>query len=232
MKTAEVLDIAWWRFKNFYKWFSPSRFFATWSTLFLAGLLIMIFHVNILQSIGGFLINTDPLPEKVDAIFVLGGNTFDRSNHAAELDFEGLSRNIVTLGANEAIIIKTIFPDTADRLIRHSDCFISRDQLILEGVSEDHIRALDVGTSTREEANAILNHCKQNGYEEIVVVSDKFHTRRMSFSFKHFDDHGIKVLLSGSKHSDYAVDFWWKSETGMIMVNNEYMKLMYYYLNY
>jgi len=232
MKFAEAVDIAWWKLKSFYKWFTPSRFWAKWRVLFVLAIVVIIFHVSILQTIGGFLINTDKLPEKVDAIFVLGGNTFDRSNHAAELYFEGLSKNVVTLGANEAIIIKTIFPDTTDRNERHSDCFISRNQLILEGVSEDHIMALDVGTSTREEANAILNHCKQKGYDKIVVVSDLFHTRRMSFSFKHFDDHGIEVLLSGSSHSNYEEDYWWKSEGGMIMVNNEYMKLMWYYLNY
>jgi len=232
MKVLEVLDVAWWKIKSLYKWFTPSRFWAKWRLLFTLGILVLIFHVTILQAIGGFLINTDKMPDKVDAIFVLGGNTFDRSNHAAELYFEGLSKNIVTVGANEDIAMKTIFPDTSNRRIRHSDCFISRDQLILEGVSEDHIRALDVGTSTREEANAILNYCKQNGYEKIVVVSGKFHTRRMSYSFKDFDDHEIEVLLSGSSHSDYDEDYWWKSEGGMIMVNNEYMKLLYYYLNY
>ena len=232
MKVLEVLDVAWWRIKSLYKWFTPSRFWAKWRLLFTLGVLALIFHVTILQAIGGFLINTDKMPDKVDAIFVLGGNTFDRSNHAAELYFEGLSKNMVTLGANEDIAMKTIFPDTSDRRVRHSDCFISRDQLILEGVSEDHIRALDVGTSTREEANAILNHCKQNGYEKIIVVSGKLHTRRMRYSFKDFDDHEIEVLLSGSSHSDYDEDYWWKSEGGMIMVNNEYMKLLYYYLNY
>ena len=110
MKIAEALDIAWWKIKSFYKWFTPSRFWATWRLLFTFGVLVLIFHVYILQAIGGFLINTDKMPDKVDAIFVLGGNTFDRSNHAAELYFKGLSKNIVTLGANEAIIIKLFFP--------------------------------------------------------------------------------------------------------------------------
>ena len=54
----------------------------------------------------------------------------------------------------------------------------------------------------------------------------------MSFSFKDFDVHEIEVLLSGCSHSFYDENFWWESEEGMIMVNNEYMKLLYYYLNY
>ena len=88
------------------------------------------------------------------------------------------------------------------------------------------------GLMYTEEANAILNHCKQKGYEKIIVVSGKLHTRRMRYSFKNFDDHQIEVLLSGSAQSGYNEDYWWKSEKGMIMVNNEYMKLLYYYLNY
>ena len=232
MKVLEVLDIAWWKIKRFYRCLIPSRFWVKWRMLFTLGVLVLIFHVYILQSFGNFLINIDKMPDKVDAIFVLGGNTYDRSNHAAELYFEGLSKNIVTLGANESIVIKTIYPDTLERRVRHSDCFISRDQLLLQGVPQGNIRTLDVGTSTQEEANAILNYCKQNGYEKIVVVSGKFHTRRMSYSFKDFEEHEIEVLLSGSAHSFYDEKFWWKSEEGLIMVNNEYMKLIYYYINY
>ena len=71
MKIAEGFDIAWWRIKNFYKWFTPDRFWATWRVLFLLGVLIIYFQVSILQTIGGFLINTDPLPEKADAIFAI-----------------------------------------------------------------------------------------------------------------------------------------------------------------
>ena len=232
MKIAEALDIAWWKVKSFYPWAKPQRFWATWRLLFTFGVLVLVFHVCILQAIGGFLINTDNLSGKFDAIFVLGGNTFESSNHAAKLYFEGCSKNIVTLGANEDISMKAIFTEASDTRVRHSDCFISRDQLILKGVSEDNIMALDVGLTAREEANAILNHCKQKGYEKIIVVSGKLHTRRMRYSFKNFDDHQIEVLLSGSVLSGYNEDYWWKSERGMIMVNNEYMKLLYYYLNY
>ena len=232
MKIAEALDIAWWKVKSFYPWAKPKRFWATWRLLFTFGVLVLIFHVYILQAIGGFLINTDNLSGKFDAIFVLGGNTFDSSNHAAELYFKGFSKNIVTLGANENVSIKTIFPEASDRKIRHSDSFISRDQLMLKDVPENRIIPLDVGFNAREEANAILNHCKQKGYEKIIVVSVKLHTRRMRYAFKHFDDHQIEVLLSSSDNSDYKEDCWWKSEEGMIMVNNEYMKLLYYYFNY
>ena len=61
MKITEALDIAWWKIKRFYKWFTPSRFWATWRLLFTFGVLVLIFHVYILQAIGGFLINTDNL---------------------------------------------------------------------------------------------------------------------------------------------------------------------------
>jgi len=226
MKAAEVLDIAWWKFKSFYKWFTPSRFWAKWRILFVLGVLAIIFHVNILQTIGGFLINMDEIEEEVDAIFILGGNTFDRSNHGVELYREGLTQNIVTLGSNTATVLKSV------GLEGLCDALVSQKHLLKKGIPEDVVYALEKGTSTKEEADAILEYCLDKGYSEVIVVSDKFHTRRISYTFDEFEENGINVLLSGASNSNYEEDYWWRDEAGLIMVNNEYVKLLYYYLKY
>ena len=79
------------------------------------------------------------------------------------------------------------------------------------------------GFNLHEEANAILNHCKQKGYEKIIVVSGKLYTRRMRYSFKNFDDHQIEVLLSGFWLNQVITKIiGGRVKKGMIMVNNEY----------
>jgi hypothetical protein len=46
------------------------------------------------------------------------------------------------------------------------------------------------------------------------------------------EDAGIQVLIRGAPSSLYDESLWWESETGLIMVNNEYVKLGYYFLKY
>jgi hypothetical protein len=40
------------------------------------------------------------------------------------------------------------------------------------------------------------------------------------------------VIVRGADPIPYKIKGWWKYEKGMIMVNNEYMKLVYYGLKY
>jgi len=226
MSFAELFDIVKWRVKRFYRWFTPDRFWTKWSTLFVIGVFVIIYHVSILQGIGNFLIKVDTPKAEVDAVFVLGGNTFDRSNHAIELYRSGVTQNIITLGENTATVLKSV------GLEDFCDALVSQKHLLKKGIPEDVIYALKKGTSTKEEADAILEYCLMKGYKEIVVVSDKFHTRRISYTFDNFEENGIHVLLSGASNSNYDEAFWWRDEAGLIMVNNEYVKLLYYYLKY
>ena len=88
-------------------------------------------------------------------------------------------------------------------------------------------------TATKEESEAILTYCKQHNYSKVIVLSSKFHTRRVGDVFKPLlEDEGIQVIVHGAPSSLYKEAEWWKYESGMIMVNNEYMKHIYYFLKY
>jgi hypothetical protein len=66
-----------------------------------------------------------------------------------------------------------------------------------------------------------------------MVVSDKYHTNRINYAFRHlYKDAGIELILRGAHSSQYLENLWWASETGLLMVNNEYVKLIYYYIKY
>ena len=66
-----------------------------------------------------------------------------------------------------------------------------------------------------------------------MVVSDKFHTNRIDYAFRDvFEDAGIQLVLRGSPSNAYSESNWWANEEGLIMVNNEYIKLLYYYIKH
>jgi uncharacterized SAM-binding protein YcdF (DUF218 family) len=94
------------------------------------------------------------------------------------------------------------------------------------------IRVLKTGTSTREEAELILDYSRDLGLKKVMVVSDKFHTHRVEQVFRDkLEDAGIELVLRGAPSSRYSEDQWWAGEAGLLMVNNEYIKLVYYFLS-
>ena len=67
----------------------------------------------------------------------------------------------------------------------------------------------------------------------ITIVSDKFHSRRIRNLFEdELNDLNVSFYIIGATNSRYSEDKWWEEERGMIMVNNEYMKALYYFLKY
>ena len=222
MKLAEIIDITKWRISQFL----PQNWGRKWLFLFFIGCWAIVFRTSVLRGVGGFLIEEDQLVQS-DAIFVLGGNIFDRSTHGVYLYQQHYADTIIPLGE----VVEKILLTTNDK---KPDAVLSQYYMINElNTPSSAVKPIIKGTSTKEEAEAILEYAVANEYKRIIVVSDKFHLKRISYTFKElFKEKGIEVLLSGAPNSSYREDFWWKYESGLIMVNNEYVKLMYYFLRY
>jgi uncharacterized SAM-binding protein YcdF (DUF218 family) len=117
--------------------------------------------------------------------------------------------------------------------IKLDEAELSKRVLLEVGIPESRVECLHKGTSTREESEHILALCKQRGYKRIMVVSDKYHTNRINYAFGHlFKEAQVELILRGASSSQYREDLWWASEAGLLMVNNEYVKLIYYYIMY
>jgi uncharacterized SAM-binding protein YcdF (DUF218 family) len=186
-------------------------------------LLLWVFKVQLLTAIGNFLIAED-VPEKADAIFVLSGSPVDRAYKAAELFNKKFALNVVTTGS----AIPTLF-SAINLKITESE--LSEIVLKRTGIPEKNIQVYPFGTSTKQEYERILNVCKEKSWSKIIIVSDRFHTRRVRFTFKKkMKNQGIECLIVGAPSLRYLESHWWKSENGLLMVNNEYIKLIYYYL--
>jgi uncharacterized SAM-binding protein YcdF (DUF218 family) len=188
-------------------------------------LLSAVMHRPILRGIGHFLIVQDALRE-TPAIFVLSGNSLDRGKEAAKLYHQGWAPRIVCLGGE---------PHSTLELYGIHDLGFEMTKRVLleEGVPNSAIDSLPEGTSTFEEFVAIERYCKQHRLQQITVVSSLFHTRRIDEFFRlRLHLQGIEIVLRGADESMFEEDAWWKAEPGLLFVNSEYIKLLYYWTRY
>ena len=181
----------------------------------------VIFKTAILQSFSNFLMKQDE-PQKADLMVVLSGSAFDRGNEGARLYKEGYAKHIVCPGGN----LEELFLILGDTLYESDMC---RKNVIRNGVPDSLVTAIHYGTSTREEADTILSYCKEHQVKKIIVVTTLFHTRRAGNVYRdRFAKEGITVLMRGAHASEYDENHWWQGEYGLIALNNEYMKTLYY----
>ena len=181
----------------------------------------------LLRGVGYLLIREDQ-PRPVDAIFMLSGDPRERTPKAAELYQRGLAPVIVPTGEG-------INPTLEAMDLTLNDALVGQKALWDEGVDSAAVQPLQRGTSTFEESEEILGYSVAEGYRSIIVVSSKFHTRRIRSVFKDkFKAEGIDVVVIGANPAPdtYTIDEWWLDEQGLIFVNNEYVKSVYYWLRY
>jgi uncharacterized SAM-binding protein YcdF (DUF218 family) len=172
---------------------------------------------------GNHLIYEDSL-KHVDAIFVLSGQGFERGNEAAKVYKEGYADKIVCTGGNKSSEFLAMNLDLYESAITQTD-------LRRCGVDSAAIDTLNRGKSTDDESNVILNYCKQHNIHSCIIVSSRFHTRRVEYTFKkNFESNGITILIHGAPAAAFHESTWWENEYGAIAVDNEYIKLMYYHI--
>ncbi|MGB1247236.1 MAG: YdcF family protein [Chitinophagales bacterium] len=189
--------------------------------VFILFVILLLSRNFILSAAGNFLVYQDEI-NHVEYAFVLSGQAYDRGDEAINLYMDEKIEKIICTGENMPSDIKSLGLNYLE-----SDLTAMR---ILEQMEDSSIVSiLPKGTSTREEAEAIMSYCMANKITECVIVSSLFHTRRVKNVFqKDFAKAGISVYIHGAPSSSYEEEKWWKSEYGLIAVNNEYLKLLYY----
>lgn len=194
------------------------------ASLVLGALLFFMLKVPILQAMGNNLRSEDE-PVKTRYLFVLSGGAYDRGHEAARLYKAGLVDTIVCTGENIQQNLLALGIDINEAQLTDS-------ALVRFGVPQERILLLQKGTSTLQEASVIRDFCLKKGQLRASVLSDKFHTGRAKELIKPvLKKEGIELTMIGSPSSQYNEDRWWESENGLIMVNNEYAKKLYYLFN-
>lgn len=184
-----------------------------------------LFRFQILRALGNHLIVEDELSQS-DAVFVLSGNSYDRGNEAARIHLAGYAPLVVCLGGETSGVLE-------DYGLLVKNCDIIRKVVLKAGVDSSRVETLCKGSSTYEEFQAIGEYCKQRGMKKVIVVSSDFHTRRIDSFFRgRMEEQGVEMVLRGASSSNFDEQEWWKSEEGLIFLNNEYVKYFYYLLKY
>ncbi len=197
------------------------------TVLFLLGLAMWMLREPLMRGVGDFLIETDEDCHG-DVMYVLGGAPFDRGNAAAQLIRYGCVTKAYCTGSNIQQAEKAM-----GRTITEADLTVAAAVRSRGGVDPARILPFRYGTSTQEEAEGALHHAMGLGVDTIVVLSTEFHTRRVGQVFrKRFEGSGITVKVLAAKSTEYDPNAWWKSEQGLLMVNNEYVKTLYYAFKY
>lgn len=178
-----------------------------------------------LSALGRFLVREDALV-RADAIVVLGGAPMDRAPLGAQLLREGWAPVIVFTGG-----VKD--DELALYGIDRSEAALGLDAARLDSALIPRAMILEVGTSTQEEAEAVRTQAVERHWSRIIVVTTEFHTRRAGRVFrKALGPAGVAVVMRAAPGHDYEAARWWESEGGLLMVNNEYMKLLWYALKH
>ncbi|MGL4364843.1 MAG: YdcF family protein [Bacteroidales bacterium] len=207
------------RLKNIFR-----RLFLSLFILFLIMIGLFLFRAPILQKVGDSLVHEDSFLV-ADAMFVLGAGTYERAVAASKLFKSGNVEKIVGTGEMVSPLLAAVGCKSMD------DATLTKTALVALGIDSTKIETLSKGTSTYEEAEAILQYAEQQELKQIVILTSMHHTQRVRLVFKKlFAYSSTQVIIRGAYPINYQLTNWWEYEEGLIFVANEYLKLMYYKL--
>ena len=91
--------------------------------------------------------------------------------------------------------------------------------------------AADEVSSTYDEAVAVRAVVDERGWQNLIVVTDPFHTRRAAATFRALIP-GVTITASATPDADYDPHHWWRNEEGVMAVFSEMIKIVYYWCTY
>jgi uncharacterized SAM-binding protein YcdF (DUF218 family) len=195
--------------------------------LLLVAILGLAFRSQILTGIANYLIINDRL-QPADAIFLLNSEYDTRPFRASELYKQGLAPVIVIARAqNTSVVDLGLIPN---------DTEISVGVMEKLGVPPEKIIILPFPggvNSTFDEAAALKQYLEATQLQRIILVTSAFHTRRARWIFKKtLAGLPVTIEMAPVPYVGFDQNNWWKDETGLITLNNEYIKLVYYFFTY
>lgn len=189
--------------------------------LVLGGLALFLLRAPILTALGRFLVVENALVA-ADAIVLLNGGLDTRPAAAAALHGRGLAPIVVVAREEEGPATRLgLMPNRTDvtvALLKHG------------GVPESAIRQLRTpggSTSTTDEARIFLAYARSHEFRRIILVTSDYHTRRSRLAFrKALDSLDITVLVTAVPGTEFGPSDWWTSESGLLAIFEEYVKLV------
>ena len=195
-----------------------------------AGLVIALWvsRAAILQTAAELLVVEDTLTPSEFAV-LLAGEIQERPRRAAELYTQGLAQVVLVCH------VPMTEAQRAGRIPSHTEILVTT--LELYGVPRSAIVVLGEErgvTSTYDEALTVKRYLDDRGaVGPLALVTSAFHTRRARWIFgRVFGASPQTMQMTPAPYESFDATNWWRHEDGLITVNNEYIKLGYYFFNY
>ena len=157
-------------------------------------------------------------PAQADLMVVLGGDSGDRVLIAARLYAAGIAPRVLITGLEES-------PREVRRAYLHW-----REQVLAEaGVPPERLEHDAESNNSWEEAVNTRRLMQARGWRRVLVVSDPYHMRRLSWTWRRvFEGSGLEYSLVAASPAFWKPDEWWRDEKSGQAVIVEYIKLAYY----
>ena len=153
---------------------------------------------------------------------VLGGDSGDRGLTAARLYAAGMAPRVLLTG------LEGSSPRVRRAYLHWRAQVLSEAGVPLERFEYD----AQSGNSWDEAVNT-RRLMQARGWRKVLVVSDPYHMRRLSWAWgKAFEGSGLAYTLVASSPAFWQPDVWWRDETSGAAVIMEYIKLAYYLVKY
>ena len=111
---------------------------------------------------------------------------------------------------------------------------INRKILLKLGVPEAAIETFGTANkNTADEAVALRSWADRNAASVLVIPTEIFAARRVSWIFRHlFSGSEVRIEVPSFEPERYSRAEWWRTEDGVIAFQNEAIKFIYYRLKY
>lgn len=177
-----------------------------------AAVLLLILFINA----GRFLIDSD-VPQKADVIIVFAGDRGARTEEGVRLYMEGYAPILMMSGGD---IYHGV--NIAEAMKTHA---------IELGVPENAILLEPLADSTQQNAVLSLPIIREINAKKVLVVTSEFHSRRTKWILRQiYKPEGIDFRVAASQSPGFNPERWWTNNKSIMVVLNEYVKLVGYWL--
>lgn len=212
---------------------SPRKNRWLWGLLIACAVLLILavtvyaLRTPILTGVADYLVVSDDL-QPADIIFVLNSEVNTRPFYATELYQQGLAPLIVIARSEDTPTVELgLVPNDTD---------IDLGVMKKLGVPDEKIVVLQMPggvTSTFDEASVLRQYIQEHDVQRVIVVTSAFHTRRAKWILdRQLDGLPVTLEMAAAPYDGFDQTNWWQNEGGLITVNNEYVKLIFYFFKY
>lgn len=114
-------------------------------------------------------------------------------------------------------------PGSLDKLLEIYWADAGLDGSIVESVP---IQVID--PVTLNSARQVAEYCRAHRVARVIIVPSRYHSRRSTLSYERYMTPLGIAMLSRPPEGRLRPDNWWRTKDGMLVVTQEYVKLLYY----